>query len=151
MQIRPFQKADLAACLAVFDSNVPLYFTQDERLLFEEFLASLPGPYTIVEDAGEVVACGGFARSNSNSNIVNLCWGMVHRDKHVKGYGTAMLKGRLAEITQNPEIEFVDINTSQHTAPFFESNGFATLYVTKDGYGPGLDRYDMRLTVRPKI
>lgn len=36
-----------AACLTVFDSNVPRFFREEERPEFEAFLDALPGPYLV--------------------------------------------------------------------------------------------------------
>ena len=43
-----------------------------------------------------------------------------------------------------PEIE-IHLDTSQHTHRFFEKFGFITEQITTNGYGEGLDKYDMTL------
>jgi hypothetical protein len=59
--IRPYSRTDQDACLAIFDSNLPQYFTLSERSLFERLLDNLPGPFQVLEDAeGTVLACGGY-------------------------------------------------------------------------------------------
>ena len=62
--IRPFDPADRAACLALFDSNVPEFFLPGERAEFETWLgqpfgSGEYGEYFVLEDEGRVVACGG--------------------------------------------------------------------------------------------
>jgi ubiquinone/menaquinone biosynthesis C-methylase UbiE len=74
--LRNFAPADLSACLAIFDSNVPEFFVPAERAAFASFLAALPGPYLVVQQAGEVVACGGYAVEPGTATA-DLCWGMV--------------------------------------------------------------------------
>lgn len=41
----------------------------------------------------------------------------------------------------------VKLNTSQHTQGFYARFGFETEAVTPDGYAPGIDRWDMVLTL----
>jgi hypothetical protein len=41
----------------------------------------------------------------------------------------------------------VALETSQHTFGFFEREGFVTEQITRDWYAPGLDRYEMILTL----
>ena len=59
--------------------------------------------------------------------------------------GSHSLKYRLNHIIRNyPEIE-IHLDTSQHTYRFFEKFGFIVEQITKNGYGEGLDKYDMIL------
>lgn len=59
--VRTFSPADKEACLAVFDSNRPKFFSDSERPQFSAFLDRLPSPYLVLVDrSGRVVACGGY-------------------------------------------------------------------------------------------
>lgn len=145
MRLRPYLLTDKAACLAIFDSNTPLYFGVDERPEFAEFLDAPNCDYFVVEDeAATVVGCGGYY-VDSTRGLAALCWGMVVRDHHKQGLGQFLLRERLAKICQGKEAEQVLIQTSQHTAGFFEKAGFVTTYIVEDAYAPGLHRYDMGL------
>jgi len=131
------------ACLQVFESNVPDFFVEGERAEFGTFLDELPGPYFVIEDeAGAVIACGGFAES---PGLADLCWGMVRRDLHRRGIGDLLLRERLARITARADIRLVRLDTTQHTRAYYERAGFRVDRVTRDGYAPGMDRYDMLL------
>jgi [ribosomal protein S18]-alanine N-acetyltransferase len=39
----------------------------------------------------------------------------------------------------------IHLDTSQHTYRFFEKSGFSVKKISKNGYGEGLDKYDMIL------
>ena len=39
------------------------------------------------------------------------------------------------------------LHTTQHSAGFFARFGFETQQITQDGYGSGMDRYDMTLNI----
>ncbi|HEU4753468.1 MAG TPA: GNAT family N-acetyltransferase [Armatimonadota bacterium] len=144
MRCRLFLPRDRARCLAVFDSNCPPFFSPGERSQFAAFLARVPGRYLVVEEAREVVACGGLAPSRAPGEA-RMCWGMVRRDRHLRGIGRILLLARLALACRDAAFTSISLDTSQHTFRFYERFGFFTLSVAPDGYGPGMDRYEMRL------
>jgi hypothetical protein len=93
MVIRFFERTDLAACEQLFDSNIPKFFAEEERVEFTEYLNRLPGPYLVLEEDGEVVACGGWAASRTTPNEIILCWGMVSKDRAQGGSGKSPHEG----------------------------------------------------------
>jgi ribosomal protein S18 acetylase RimI-like enzyme len=142
---RNYTPADLDGCLAVFDTNVPEYFTQPERAEFAAFLNDLPGPYLVVEDgAGSVVGCGGYAIEPGTATA-DLCWAMVRRELHGTGLGRLLTEERLTRIGRDARIRAVALRTSQLTVGFYERRGFVLERVIPDGIAPGLDRCEMRL------
>lgn len=144
---REYAVADRAACMAVFESNVPVSFLESERGLFAAFLDRLPGPYLVLEDeAGRIVACGGYAVT-AGTTTADLCWGMVVRDRQGRGLGRALVEQRLALIRSDAAVTEVALETTQHTCVFYERLGFETVKVDPDAYAPGLDRCVMRLGV----
>jgi ribosomal protein S18 acetylase RimI-like enzyme len=105
----------------------------------------LPGPYLVVADAaGEVAACGGYA-VHSAAAQASFCWGMVRRDRHGLGLGRRLAEARLSLIRGDGRVNRVRLDTGQHTLGFYQRLGFRLESVRPDGYGPGMDRYDMLL------
>jgi len=143
---RSFDRGDREACLALFDSNVPDFFHEGERPEFEAFLDDLPGPYLVLLRDGAIVACGGYAL-HDRATAADLCWGIVRRDLHGRGFGRELTEGRIARAVADPRVTEIALKTSQHTVGFYERLGFVTLSVEIDGYGPGLDRCEMRRAV----
>jgi GNAT superfamily N-acetyltransferase len=152
LRLRRYRPDDRAACLSLFEGNIPDSFFPSEIPQFLEFLDWLPGPYLVMESENRLVACGGLAEHPA---YATLCWGMVARDHQRQGIGRFLLQARLALAACMPSVRQVHMNTSQRTAPFFAKEGFRTLRVTRNGYAPGLDRHDMELrlgtAVREKI
>ena len=147
MKVRDFRDDDVGGCLAVFDSNVPRFFTPPERPGFLAFLAELPGPYLVVEDdAARIVACGGHALV-PESGRADLCWGMVRGELHGTGLGRLLMEARLARALADSRVRVVALNTSQLTTGFYERFGFVTTEVIENGYAPGLHRCEMRLQI----
>ena len=77
MKIRKYTPSDFEGCMAVFDSNLPLYFDDSERDMFSNWLAHCGNnafeyksptysnaefdSYEVVEDETEkIVGCGGY-------------------------------------------------------------------------------------------
>lgn len=143
---REYTPADRAGCLDVFDSNIPEFFSDEEREDFIDFLGRLPGRYGVVVDStGRILGCGGVARSRTDPRRVDLTWGMIHKALHRNGIGRVLTRARLDWIEAMPDVDVVDLNTSHLTEGFYEKFGFRTVKRIMDGYRPGLDRCDMEL------
>lgn len=147
LRARDFEPGDRAACLRLFDSNVPEYFRAAERAEFERFLDALPGPYLVLGGGDDdPVACGGYALAGGGRRA-DLCWGMVRSDLHGRGIGRILTLERLDRAMVHPGVEVVWLSTSQRTTGFYERLGFEVVSTERNGYGPGLDRCDMRLAI----
>lgn len=141
--VRRYRPGDREACLAVFDSNVPTYFSPHERDEFRAFLDDLPGPYLVLEDAGgRVGGCGGWALRDDGATA-DLCWGMVRVDLHGRGWGRALAAARIEAIDRSGAAARIELQTSQHTRGFYERLGFEARSVEPEGFGPGIDRVVM--------
>lgn len=143
LEIRPYQSADRDSCLALFDANLPGgYFAPHEREDYIDFLDGLDSPYFVMEHDGAVIGAGGF-HIEENGAIASFCWGQISPAFHRRGLGRLLVMYRLREIAKLPGISMVRLDTSQHTAAFFEKQGFHVVAIKKDGYAPGLDRVEM--------
>lgn len=152
---RPYQASDKDACLAIFDSNTPPYFDAEERAPFAYWLERKGAELLAYENAdldyyevallaGKIVGCAGYYKVKDQS-IARMAWGMVHRDFHNKGVGSAHLKHRI-QLMQNLFPGYtIDLGTSQLTYAFYEKHGFKVTEFFANGYGVGIDRYEMVL------
>jgi N-acetylglutamate synthase-like GNAT family acetyltransferase len=149
MDVRAYSPDFRAQCLALFDSNTPHFLAPRERADFAAFLDASPEHYFLLDHDGAIVACGGWD-DGPHTGLVTLRWGMVQSEFHGNGIGRYLLLYRLRELAKQGA-QRVHLQTSQHTAGFFEKQGFKTQSVTKDGFGPGIDRVEltMKLTVCP--
>lgn len=153
MKMRLYNPLDLDGCLAVFASNLAPYVSAQEMTDFWRFLreqANIDCPYLVAEEEGQILACGGL-HLDLDRGVATLCWGLVHREHHRKKLGTVMLVERLNWAASSPALTKVEMNTSQHTVAFFQRFGFVPLRRIAGGYGGGLDRIDLELTLRPEV
>ena len=143
---RLYQPQDRIGCLAVFDGNTPRYFAPEERAEFEVFLDTdtEESGYSVLLSEDTIVGCGGLTRKGDEAFFV---WGMVRRDLHRQGLGTALTEARLTQARAMEGLARVTLSTSQRTAPFYARFGFVTIAETPEGYGPGIDRIDMVLAL----
>ncbi len=144
MNIRHYTQKDFEDCISIFRSNMPDFLDPSEEEEFTQYLRDEPETYFVMFDSNKVKACGGYY-VDEKKGIAGLSWGMVHRQFHKIGFGKQLVEFRLQKLhTDFPGVDVL-LNTSQHTYRFFERFGFEVENITPDGYGVGLDRYDMRL------
>lgn len=145
---RTYGPEDIDGCLTLFDSNTPRFFDASERDSFVGFLQNqaLRWPYQVITLDGRIVGCGGHAVESDGVSVA-LCWGMVDNSLHGQGLGRILTEARIAAARATPGISRVILNTSQHTQGFYARFGFEAATVTPDGFAPGIDRWDMVLTL----
>ena len=144
MRCRPYVSTDRDACIQAFHSNSPIYFLPEELDDYVRFLDALPGPYFSVADEDVVIACGGIATGRVTGEA-DVCWTIVHAQHQRRGVGDLVIASCAAEILSMPDCKTARLDTSQHTRAFFERWGFQATSMTPNGYGPGLDRIEMRI------
>lgn len=143
---------DYDDCLAIFDSNVPKFFAADERPKFVSFLQTMPGPFIVLADSVDQIVGGGGYAVREGTGVADLLWGMIRTDLHGLGLGRVLAKYRIDRIHRDATVSRVVLETSHHTVGFYEGLGFTLAGVVADGYGPGLDRCEMRLDIsRPRF
>lgn len=145
MTHRPYRAADRPACIRIFGTNVPRFFHEDERQDFARFLDTEARHYLVVLEGDDVLGCGGFSLGDQG-RTASLCWGMVRSDRHGQGIGVQLLQARLQAVATTPATQ-VRLATSQHTAGFYQRYGFVVRSVRPDGFAPGLDAVEMRLSL----
>lgn len=142
MNVKPYTTEYQSQCLAIFDSNVGVYFDPSERIDFVAYLedANAVQHYFVFEQQGTVVACGGYF---ANQNTGSLAWGMVHRLYHRRGFGAEITDFRMAQIKRISSIDRIKIETSQLTQGFYAKRGFEVTDIVENGYGQGIDCVSM--------
>jgi N-acetylglutamate synthase-like GNAT family acetyltransferase len=123
MDPRPYTQADHPHCLEICDPT--------ERKSFEEYLATNPPTFYVLEHNQQILGCGGYSLSDRGTQA-NLAWGMIRRDLRGQGLGRFLLMYRLREIAKANTVQTVRVSTSPNTAPFFEKQGFKIASIQED-------------------
>lgn len=146
INIEVYKPKHKASCLAIFKSNMPQYFLQEEFNDFDEWLdkEALNERYFVCLQQNQVVACGGYFYDEERKKA-GLSWGMVEQKLHGTGIGTQLTLFRIQKMRTEFPNETYMIDTSQHTAPFYLKMGFVTKEITPNGFGEGLDKYYMEI------
>ncbi|MEM6263551.1 MAG: GNAT family N-acetyltransferase [Bacteroidota bacterium] len=148
MKIRPYKDSDKEDCLAIFKSDADEFFTKLDGNNYLRWLGRVDmheQHYYVIEEAGKVVACGGFYINFEQKRAV-LAWGMVHRAYHKKGYGQKLLNYRIEKIRElMPEGKIAIVDSTQKNYRFFEKFGFLVTRKKEGFHGNNLDKYEMEL------
>jgi [ribosomal protein S18]-alanine N-acetyltransferase len=153
MTIRKYEPRDKQECIDIFNSNCPEFFDPGEIELLEKWLTaqdkgqhvydtSVAEQYYVLEYNNRIIASGGFVILKDKP-IAVMAWGMVLNGYHRQGFGKKLFVFRAEEIRKQYPNYSITLDTSQHSYKFFKHLGFVVTKITPEGYGPGLDRYDM--------
>jgi len=153
--IRPYLAKDKETCIEIFKNNCPKYFVDAELKDFEVWLNgqdqnklayrnSNVEKYFVIEKEKEIIGCGGFYIASDNL-LASMAWGMIHHDFHKLRFGQELFTFRLDKIKNDFPNHNISLSTSQHTYRFFERFDFKVIKITTDGFGIGMDKYDMIL------
>lgn len=142
---RTYAEADRAAVLAIFESNLPEYFSLSDRNWLEKTLDEPDGPSFLVTLDGTPAAFGGYELWDDYNKAL-LFWGMVARGHHGAGLGKLLLFERLLHIATaaRPPTRYVTVDTSPMISPFFEHCGFELTSVWPEGYRSGATMHELR-------
>ena len=144
MRIKPYKQKYFDNCVDIIESNTPKYILPIEHLAFKNYLLKKNKTYFVLFNGFNLVACGGYGINDSQTKA-GLSWGLVDKKHHSQGIGSYLLRFRIENIKKKYPSVNIHLDTSQHTYKFFERFGFKVRKISKDGYGEGLDMYDMIL------
>ena len=144
MTFRPYRASDKHICIDIFDANCPEYFAPNERPDYEEFLDSAPQDYEICERDGRVLGAFGLIAHSEKEKTIN--WILLDPQAQGMGVGSDIMR-RVIHRSRESDSTAVRIAASHKSAPFFAHFGATTKSTTKDGWGPGMDRVDMEISI----
>src|SRR4029453_1848080 len=122
MNIRSYSQSHRHACLEILESNTPEFFIPTDCDGYATFLDDLPAPYFVLEQFGQIAACGGWALDTAG--VADLTWGMVRRRFHRRGLGRELLRFRLNAIRNDGRATLVRVRTAQLVQGFFVREDF---------------------------
>ena len=72
-----------------------------------------------------------------------LCFGIIHRNHHKKGFERALLERRIDRISEYDFIKKITHETGEGVHRFYEKYGFETFRIDEDPEEIGIDFYQM--------
>ena len=139
----PYQRSDRHLCMALFDRNCPQFFAHEERVEYEQFLDADPLNYWLVGQPEDPMACYGLSIEGGEAGIN---WIMVDPFSHRRGLGRAMVERALLMFAEHNASQ-LNVATSQHAVSFFERFGLIEISRTLHGWGLGMHRIDMTMSL----
>ncbi|MBW3694902.1 N-acetyltransferase [Vibrio sp. T187] len=144
IRFRAYSPSDKESCLRIFDNNCPLYFAENERKDYEDFLDGNPVGYEVCIGNGDIV--GAFGLCGSAQRFRDLNWILI--DQNVQGMGVgSKFMTRAINTAERLNIEQIKIAASHLSAPFFAKYGAIEICKIENGWGPGMHRIDMELNL----
>lgn len=140
--IKPYQTSHKEAVLQLLRLNTPQFFDPSEEADFVHYLDNELEDYFIIEQAGQVVGCGGINYLLADKTA-RISWDMLHPEAQGKGLGAQLVQHRIEHIKTQPEIETIVVRTSQLAYKFYQKCGFALQEISKDYWAKGFDLYYM--------
>jgi GNAT superfamily N-acetyltransferase len=143
---RPYSSNDRERCLGLFDANCPEFFAPNERADYLSFLETSENGYELCLIDDEIA--GAFGLSGNDASRRRLNWIMLNPQFQGLGAGRAIME-KVAVLAASAGIQVVDIAASHMSAAFFARFGAVAMKVIDNGWGPGMHRVDMELSLRP--
>ena len=150
MEFKPYSQDDMAGCIELFDLNCPRFFAREERADYSHFLQLLSDAgsahtvYLLGWREQRLIACFGMAPVSPETCV--LSWIMVHPEYQRQGCGGEMM-AQLFTLAAAACYRKVAVSTSQHADQFFARFGAVTLRSQNDGWGPGMHRVDIEISL----
>lgn len=148
LHFRAFDVADREECLGLFDANCPESFAPNEREDYAAYLDHAPAEYEVCVDGERVVGAFGLALTSDSGARARVTWILLDPACQGRGLGRAMMQRALGA-ARAASVEVLDIAASHRSAAFFARFGAREVVRTNDGWGPGMHRVDMELSVEP--
>jgi predicted N-acetyltransferase YhbS len=146
--IRLLEANDIDACEAIYRLN-EARFPPDMFDRFSQVLRGKGALFLVAESNHQVVAFGGILmRRTDKTEMANLVFGMVHPSFRKHGYGTALLRARLAMLPLARRGWFVALTVTGGSETFYSRFGFKYLRPVPIGSGRMLDEYYVVVTAR---
>lgn len=144
LRFRPYEDTDRSACLALFDANCPEYFAPNERCDYSQFLEARPDNYNVCLLGGFVV--GAYGLYPLAEGGAALHWILLSPAVQGRGLGSAIMTRVISEM-KHAGRSVLRISASHKSAPFFSRFGAIELSTAVDGWGPGMHRVEMQLSL----
>ncbi len=125
---------------------VPTYFAPAEVEDYRAYLNQEVEDYFVVEKAGKLLAAGGI-NYFLDQQMARLSWDFVDLDVHGKGIGRLLTQHRLDLLQAHPQVQRIQIRTSQLAYQFYQKFGFELQKTESDFWATGLDLYQMVLYI----
>ncbi|MGB0833450.1 MAG: GNAT family N-acetyltransferase [Psychrobium sp.] len=140
----PYTLEHQDACLTLFDENCPEFFAPNERDDYRGFLDQQYDGYCVCELESKVVGAFGLLQQDDGSHAIN--WILLSPTAQGIGLGKQIM-AQVVQTAQDKGVNEISIAASHLSAPFFAKFAAKVIKETPNGWGKGMHRVDMVLSV----
>ena len=144
ISFKKYKERDKIACLSLFDDNCPKYFAANEKIDYKSFLDKITDDYLVCDYAGKIA--GAFGLFKLNSKECRLHWILLSPKFQNIGIGSSIMLYCI-ELALAQHTKAIHIATSQVAFKFFEKHEALVTKKTLNGFGPGMDKIDMIISL----
>ena len=141
---QPYSVTHKDDCLSLFDANCPEFFAPNERDEYERFLDAKESGYEVCSAYGKVV--GAFGLLGDGRERKSLNWILLEPQSRGMGIGASIME-RVVSLARGSGLNAIEIAASHRSAAFFVKFGAIAKVTTEAGWGPGMHRVDMELSI----
>ncbi len=144
--IRKYSHKDKPRLIELLRLNTPEYFDASEEKEFESYLNTEVEDYFVFLENSEIIGAGGI-NYFLTEKLARISWDIIHPKSQGKGIGKRITEFRINQLKSHPEIEIIQVRTSQRVYKFYEKMGFELENTEKGFWAKNFDLYQMTLSI----
>lgn len=142
--VRKYSIEDKHKVIELLRKNTPEFFHVSEEKDFESYLDHEIEDYFVYQQQDKIIGAGGI-NYITERKVARISWDIIDPKAHGKGIGKELVQYRINLLNKNPNIDFIEVRTSQLTNTFYEKMGFSLQKVEKDFWAKNFDLYQMQM------
>ncbi|WP_299391791.1 GNAT family N-acetyltransferase [uncultured Gelidibacter sp.] len=141
--IRPYALQDEFQVIELLRQNIPASFDPSEEQDFIDYLKNGLEDYFVYDEHSKILGAGGI-NYLPEEQLARISWDMVDPKMHGKGIGKKLLEFRINHVKNNPNVNMIDVRTSQLAYKYYQKFGFELMHIEKDYWAKNFDLYHMQ-------
>ena len=145
--IRRYSHTDKPSVIDLLRKNTPEYFALTEEEDLNHYLDNEAEYYIVYEENNTIIGAGGI-NFFPQEKLARMSWDIIDPNYHGKGIGKILMQHRFNHLSENPNIDFIVVRTTQLVYKFYAKMGFTLERIKKDYWAKGFDLYEMKMQIK---
>ena len=145
--IRRYSHTDKPSVIDLLKKNTPEYFALTEEEDLNHYLDNEVEYYIVYEENNTIIGAGGI-NFFPQEKLARMSWDIIDPNFHGKGIGKILMQHRFNHLSENSNIDFIVVRTTQLVYKFYVKMGFTLERIKKDYWAKGFDLYEMKMQIK---